>query len=96
MTAYVLCSLALVLEVEEMMRRALKPLFDGSVAGLECGHDFFGAEHIVFGTDFPFDLANGDKLINQAIDAVNQMRISDADKKLIFEDNAKRILHLDI
>lgn len=67
----------------------------GDVSGLMCGHDFFGAEHILFGTDFPFDLASGDKYIKNTIDAVYRMKISDADKKLIFEDNAKRILHLD-
>lgn len=69
---------------------------DGSVAGLECGHEFFGAEHMVFGTDFPFDAASGDIFIKKAVDAVHKMRISDADKELIFEGNAKRILQLDI
>lgn len=68
----------------------------GGVAGLECGHDFFGAEHIVFGTDFPFDFANGHKFIKKTIDAVYKMRIPDLDKMLIFEGNAKRILRLDI
>ncbi|MBA7655043.1 2-keto-4-carboxy-3-hexenedioate hydratase [subsurface metagenome] len=68
----------------------------GGVSGLMCGHDFFGAEHIVFGTDFPYDSASGDKFIKKTIDAIYRMTVSDADKKRIFEDNAKRILHLDI
>ena len=68
----------------------------GGVGGLECGHDFFGAEHIVFGTDFPFDLADGDKFIRKTIDSVYRMRIPDIDKTLIFEGNIKRILHLDL
>lgn len=67
----------------------------GGVSGLECGHALFGAEHIVFGTDFPYDLAGGDRYIKKTIDAVYKMNISDADKKLIFEGNAKRILRLD-
>ncbi len=66
----------------------------GDVSGLMCGHDFFGAEHIVFGTDFPYDLAGGDKFIKKTIEAINRMNVSDADKKRIFEDNARRILHL--
>jgi len=69
---------------------------DGGRVGLECGHAFFGAEHILFGTDYPYDLANGDKFINKTIDAVHKMNISDTDKGLIFEGNIKRILHLDI
>ena len=68
----------------------------GDASGLMCGHDFFGAEHILFGTDFPLDMENGDKFIKKTIDAVYKMNISDADKKLIFEENVKRILHLDI
>ncbi len=68
----------------------------GGVAGLECGHGFFGAGHIVFGTDFPFDLAGGGKFIGKTIDAVQRMNVPDADKELIFAGNAKRILHLDI
>ncbi len=53
-------------------------------------------EHIVFGTDYPMDLSLGDKFIKKTIDAVHRMKISDADKELIFAGNAKRILHLDI
>jgi aminocarboxymuconate-semialdehyde decarboxylase len=67
----------------------------GGVSGLMCGYDFFGAEHIVFGTDFPYDLASGDTFIKKTVDAIHRMNVSDADKKMIFEDNAKRILHLD-
>jgi len=68
----------------------------GDTSGLMCGYDFFGAEHMVFGTDFPYDLASGDKFIKKTIDAIYRMAVSDVDKKRIFEDNAKRILHLDI
>jgi aminocarboxymuconate-semialdehyde decarboxylase len=68
----------------------------GGVEGLDCGHAFFGSEHIVFGTDYPMDLSLGDKFIKKTIDAVHRMKVSDADKELIFAGNAKRILHLDI
>ena len=67
----------------------------GGASGLECGHSFFGAERMVFGTDYPFDAVNGDRFIEKTIDAVHRMRISDGDKDLIFEGNARRILHLD-
>jgi predicted TIM-barrel fold metal-dependent hydrolase len=68
----------------------------GDWYGLECGHKFFGAEHILFGTDFPMDLNNGDKFIKKTIEAVYRMNIPDNDKALIFEGNAKRILRLNI
>ncbi len=67
----------------------------GGTAGLMCGYDFFGAEHMLFGTDVPFGMESGDIFIRMTIEAVNSMNISDADKEMIFEGNAKRILGLD-
>jgi len=67
----------------------------GDMPALECGHDFFGVEHLLFGTDAPYDIEGGDKYIRLTIDAVHRMRVSDAAKQLIFEGNAKRILHLE-
>lgn len=67
----------------------------GDMPALLCGHAFFGVEHILFGTDAPYDIEGGDKFIRLTIDAVHRMDISDGDKELIFEGNAKRILHLD-
>ena len=68
----------------------------GDVAALMCGHAFLGAEHMLFGTDYPYDLEGGDKYIRNTINAVHRMSISDADKEQIFEGNAKRILRLEI
>ncbi|MBN1849871.1 MAG: amidohydrolase [Deltaproteobacteria bacterium] len=67
----------------------------GDTSGLMCGYDLFGPEHILFGTDFPYDRAGGDKFTKKTIDAVYKMTISDSDKKMIFEDNARRIMKLD-
>jgi predicted TIM-barrel fold metal-dependent hydrolase len=65
----------------------------GYTAGLMCGHDFFGAEHMVFGTDFPYyDPALGSQAIGKTIDSVHRMNISGGDKQKIFEDNIKQIL----
>ena len=67
----------------------------GDVPGLMCGHDFFGVDHILFGTDTPYDLEGGEGFIRKTIDAVHRMNVSDGDKEKIFEGNAKRILNLD-
>ncbi len=66
----------------------------GDVPALMCGHAFFGPEHMLFGTDYPYDAEGGDKYIRNTISAVYGMNISDADKERIFEGNAKRILRL--
>ncbi len=72
-------------------RRALESLADTAAASV-----FFGAEHMVFGTDYPYyDPECGNQCVGKTMDAVNRVNISDADKQEIFEDNVKWILHLD-
>ena len=66
----------------------------GNTAALMCGYAFFGAEHLVFGTDTPFSGEHGHKSIRATIKAIEQMDIPDSDKKKIFEDNARKLLHL--
>jgi len=66
----------------------------GDTSGLMCARAFFGADHILFGTDMPHDNQLGDKLIRDTINSVEQMEISDLDKKKIFEDNARKLLRL--
>jgi predicted TIM-barrel fold metal-dependent hydrolase len=66
----------------------------GDHVALMCGLDFFGPERIVFGTDFPYDMGDGDKFTKKTIAAVYRMDVSDATRKMIFEDNARRIMKL--
>ncbi len=66
----------------------------GNTPGLMCGYAFCGPDHIVFATDFPYDSELGDRYTRQTIEAIEQMEISDMEKKKIFEDNAKYLLHL--
>lgn len=69
---------------------------NGSVSGLMCGYAFFGADHILFGTDMPYDSQNGYLVVQETIRSIDQMGISDSDKKMIFEDNARELFHLQI
>jgi predicted TIM-barrel fold metal-dependent hydrolase len=66
----------------------------GGTDGLECGFKFFGPEHIVFGTDFPMDMDKGTKFLDWTIEAVNRMRLSDGDRHLVYEGNAKQLLQI--
>ncbi|MBI2849477.1 MAG: amidohydrolase [Chloroflexi bacterium] len=68
----------------------------GSTPALMCGLAFCGADHLVFGTDFPYDSQFGERYTRQTIESIENMPINDVDKKLIFEDNARRILRLPI
>ncbi len=66
----------------------------GNVSGLMCAYAFFGPEHILFGTDFPYDAEFGAKYIREIIKSIEEMPILDSEKKMIFEQNAKSLLKL--
>lgn len=68
----------------------------GSTPALMCGHAFFGAQRLAFGTDMPLDSQLGERYIRDTIRSVEEMPIPDAEKKLIFEDNARRLLRLPV
>ncbi len=67
---------------------------NGSTPALMCGYAFFGVDHILFGTDMPYDHQNGNLILKDTIRSIEQMDIPELDKKKIFEGNAKRILRL--
>jgi predicted TIM-barrel fold metal-dependent hydrolase len=68
----------------------------GEVPALMCGYYFFGPEHMLFGTDMPLGSISkpGIAGLEAAIKGIDQMPISDSDRKKIYEGNAKRLLHL--
>ena len=68
---------------------------NGNSAALNCGYSFFGAEHMVFATDFPYDNENGERFTREVIRAVESMALSPEQREMIFQGNARRLLHLD-
>jgi len=66
----------------------------GNTAGLMCAYAFCGAEHLLFGTDMPYDNQIGYRHTRETIRSIEEMSINDSEKKLIFEDNAKKIMRL--
>ena len=68
----------------------------GSTPALMCAYDLFGSDHILFGTDVPFDNQLGDRFIRQTIQSIEQMAIPDLEKKRIFEGNARNLFRLPV
>ena len=67
----------------------------GEVPALMCGYNFFGAEHILFGTDMPFSVSEPSiSGVRKTISGIDQMEISDLEKRKIYQDNARRLLRL--
>jgi uncharacterized protein len=88
--------------LERLRRRPLDyfRMFYGDTAlfgahhAMECGLAFFGADHVLFGTDMPFDPEGGPGFVRDTIIAMERMRASPADKAKIYEGNARRLLRL--
>jgi len=67
----------------------------GSPPALECGLAFFGAEHVLFGSDMPFDAEGGSRYIRQTLRAIEEMTASPQEKQRILRENAVRLLGLE-
>ena len=67
---------------------------NGNTPALELAHTFFGPDHLLFGTDTPYDNANGDRDIRETIRAIEDMDISAEERKKIYEDNVRELLRL--
>jgi predicted TIM-barrel fold metal-dependent hydrolase len=68
----------------------------GNTPALMLTRAFFGIDNLLFGTDFPFAGHFGERVTRQTIAAIEEMDISDDEKKKIFEDNARKIMRLPI
>jgi len=68
----------------------------GNTAGLMCAHALYGTEHLLFGTDFPYDNQWGLRYTRDTIKSVEEMGISDVEKRMVFEDNARSLLRLPV
>jgi uncharacterized protein len=66
----------------------------GNVPALMCGYHFFGADHMLFGTDMPFDAELGAYSVRRTIESIEQMDIPASEKTKIFEGNARKLLRL--
>jgi len=66
----------------------------GSVSATKCGLDFYGADHVVFASDAPFDPEGGPMYIRETIKILDELDIADADRHKIYHGNAERLLKL--
>jgi predicted TIM-barrel fold metal-dependent hydrolase len=63
-------------------------------ASIDCACDFLGADHIIFGTDAPFDTEGGRFSVRESTNAVSQSSQSAANKSQIFYKNFETLFRV--
>ncbi len=67
---------------------------NGSGSAIRCGLDFFGVDHVLFGTDCPFDPEGGPLFIRETIKTLESMQLKSSDRRKIYFGNAVNMLRL--
>jgi predicted TIM-barrel fold metal-dependent hydrolase len=68
----------------------------GAAHALRCSIDFYGVEHVLFGSDSPFDPEGGPGYIRSTIQNLQEIGLTHAEQEAIFHGNVARLLGLDL
>lgn len=68
----------------------------GSGAPIKCAHEVFGADQLLFATDAPHGPGKGETRLKEYPKLITSLGFSESDNKKIFEDNARRLLNLNV
>jgi aminocarboxymuconate-semialdehyde decarboxylase len=66
----------------------------GAAHAVRCAIDFFGVEHILFGSDMPFDPEKGPQFIRETIANIESLDLTPAAREQVYEGNARRVLRI--
>ena len=66
----------------------------GSKPATECALSFFGADHVLFASDAPYDPEQGPMYIRETIKVLDELDVSDAERNKLYHGNAEKLLHL--
>ncbi len=78
----------------EYFRRFYGDMGTFSPGAVNVARDFLGADHLLFGTDAPFDATGGRSSIRESIAAVKNSTCTEAEKSNIFTTNVERFFNL--
>jgi aminocarboxymuconate-semialdehyde decarboxylase len=69
---------------------------NGWASGIRCGLDFFGVDHVLFGTDCPFDPEGGPLFIRETMKALDSLKLKPGDRRKLYFGNAAHLLRLEL
>lgn len=67
-------------------------MVNGSAAAMRCGLEFFGAQRVMYGTDFPMGPNNGEDWPVEVLDTIRSLGLAAADLNLVLSGNLHRIV----
>ena len=90
---------------ERMAQKSLRPIdyfkkfyadtvLGGSTAALRCGLEFFGPEHVVFASDFPYGPERGLWFLRENLRSVDEVEIGERERDGIYFGNALKLMGL--
>jgi predicted TIM-barrel fold metal-dependent hydrolase len=78
----------------DSFRRFYVDTADHPSATLRCVKDFFGADRLVLGTNYPYGPEDGCLLVKNSLKAIDELQLSQSDKAKVLGENAAGILGL--
>jgi aminocarboxymuconate-semialdehyde decarboxylase len=69
-------------------------MVNGSAAAMRCGLEFFGAERVMYGTDFPMGPSDGEDWPVEVLDTIRSLGLGTAELDLVLGGNLRRILRM--
>ena len=67
-------------------------VLNGAVHAFKCGYKFFGPEHIVMATDYPFGPQQGEQWIKETLDQIDGLNLPPKEKEMILGGNLMRLI----
>jgi len=67
---------------------------DGTPGAFQCGYAFFGADRMMYGSDYPFGAEAGEDFVRENLAGVRALAIPEAEKKKILGENAKKMFKI--
>ena len=67
---------------------------DGTIGAFPCGYAFFGAERMLYGSDYPFGAEGGEDFIRENLACVKGMAIPRKEKEMILGGNAQKMFKI--
>ena len=78
----------------DSLRRFYVDSADHPASTLKCVYDFFGSDHLVLGTNYPYGSEEGCLLVKNSLKALDELELGTQEREKILGGNAAKILRL--